>query len=432
MARIRLEFLSITLPVLLLAFLLAREFDLKNVGDEGKYIQTIEQQLDLPTTCQTSHLTAFETANPSILLSTSPLDPFDAPKFSALNRTAGEQWAFDGTSASGRSGLLLGIYRDASYAFLGPGNFRVSLDVVWDNGTTFSTVDYLARSVVHVCENQVVGIWASAIDEYYVFQATRDSKHARVHIHTKEVTGSFAIHSTTPSRYPNGALVSDKVASTWNAPMLHWGEPIPAGGIEVDLTIQGSAFRWTGLGGHDRWWSGKGWLEILTKWEAVRLTAGPYSLSFWQPTSRLNGVSYPSPFLTKHGVNVFSAQRNSVSETDNHILYRSAPAPRDGGSMHDPVGYEIELISPSVGKKWSFTLEYRNQEFAFDLGGGAGGSAYVGRVKGGEDGEEPYEGVFFIEHVDVESLTVPKLYVIVCEWYYQFRAKVLGRWDVSM
>ncbi|RJE27119.1 hypothetical protein PHISCL_00586 [Aspergillus sclerotialis] len=433
MVRIPLELLSVTLPVLLLGFLLAQEFGVINGGinpDDLRYIHAIQQQIDLPNTCHSNHRTAFETVNTPIHFSTSPLESFDAPKLSHLNSTAGEQWAFDGTSASGRSGLLLGIYRDASYAFLGPGNFRISLDVVWDNGTTWSTVDYLARSTVHVCDDKVVGIWASSEDLYYVFEVSHDSKDARVQIHTSQVKGSFAMRSTTPARYPDSSVFPSETASTWNAPMLHWVEPIPAGIIDVDLTIEDTPFRWAGVGGHERWWSGKGWLEIMTRWEAVRLSAGPYTLSFWQPTSRVNGVSYPSPFLTKHGVKVFSAQRNSVSKTQNFILYRQIPAP--DGSSEDLAGYEIELVSPLEKRRWSFTLEYRNREFEFDLGGQAGGSAYVGRVRGGEEDEEPYEGVFFAEHVDVESLTVPRLYVIICEWYCRFKAQVLGRWDVSM
>jgi len=164
--------------------------------------------------------------------------------------------------------------------------------------------------------------------------------------------------------------------------------------------------------------------------------AGPYVLSFWQPTSRINGVSYPSPFLAKYGVKVFSAARNRVSKTEDYILYRDLPRQeqkqRKGSGGGLETGYEVELVSPVQRKKWVFTLEYRNREFEFELGGTAGGRAYVGRARGGEvDEEEPFEGVFFIEHVDVESLKVPRAYVVVCEWFYLVKAQVilgLKRW----
>ncbi|PWY66094.1 hypothetical protein BO70DRAFT_279932, partial [Aspergillus heteromorphus CBS 117.55] len=356
--------------------------------------------LDLPSTCTVSQLSAFDRTPTSHLpFSTSPSEPFDAPKLpSGLNATAGEQWAFDGTSSSGRSGLLLGIYRDASYAFLGPGNLRLSLDLVWDNGTTWSTVDYLSTSTVHTCPDQVVGIWSHSADHYYVFTVTADAKqqqqhqhqhqHARIHIRTPDVSGAVTLHSTTPARYPDGGLFpsDSEVSSTQNAPMLHWVEPIPGGLIDVDLKVNGVPFRWTGLGGHERWWSAKGWLDIMTHWEAVRLMAGPYVLSFWQPTSRVDGVVYPSAFLTKYGERVVSAVCGEVSEVEDYILYR--PVRGEGQEREreteTETGYEVELVSPGQGRRWVFGLEYRNQEFEFELGETAGGRAYVGRAKGGE------------------------------------------------
>nr|A0A1W5T317.1 RecName: Full=Diels-Alderase poxQ; AltName: Full=Oxaleimides biosynthesis cluster protein Q; Flags: Precursor [Penicillium oxalicum]ARF05991.1 PoxQ [Penicillium oxalicum] len=426
MARIPLEFLSITLPVLLLAYCLAIEYEVSlptiahtsPASNPEEYLQSIYEQLnlDLPSTCTVNHLSAFDNTPTSLLnFSTSPVEHFDAPKLpSGLNATAGEQWAFDGTSSSGRSGLLLGIYRDASYAFLGPGNFRLSLDLVWDNSTTWSTVDYLSSSTVHTCTDKVVGIWSHSADHYYVFTVTADAKHARIHFHTPDVVGAVDLYSTTPARYPDGALFPSEVSVTQNAPMLHWVEPIPGGLIDVDLKVKDTPFRWTGLGGHERWWSAKGWLDLMTHWEAVRLMAGPYVLSFWQPTSRVNGVAYPSAFLTKYGEKVFSAVSGKVSEVEDYILYRPVRMEKQARET----GYEVDLVSPAQGRRWVFGLEYRNQEFEFELGDAAGGRAYVGRAKGGEvhaddKPEEPSEGVFFIEHVDVKALTVPRAYVVV-------------------
>lgn len=392
-------------------------------GDWQGYMPDVQLQSPFSKHCTKSRYTAFETVNTPISFSTSPLEQFEAPKLRPLNTTSGEQWAFDGTSASGLAGLLIGFYRDSAYAFLGPGNLRLSLDVVWENGTRFSVVDYLEESTVEECEDATRGMWAKP-GHRYSFEISRDLETAKIEFDTPVVKGSFLINSIAPARYPDGSTFPSENASTWNAPFLHWNEPIPAGHSTVDMMVDGTPFKWTGMGGHERWWAPYSWLQIMKGWQALRAVVGPYSLSYWAPTSRIDdGVLYPSAFLTADGKKIFATRNMLVSVTEDYLVYKPTYDGVVSGSLENQAtGYEFHLVSPSADKYWKFIFEHKNMEFEFALGGGSGGTAFVGLASGGEMKELPYEGVFFNEHVDISDLAIPSVYVYAASWFYRIKA----------
>jgi hypothetical protein len=366
--------------------------------------------------CKSSHRKQFERVKRPVWFSTSPQDSFAAPKIEPLNSTAGDQWAFDGTSASGKAGFLIGFYRDPSYSFLGPGNFRLSLDVVWDDGTTWSLVDYLQNSTITTCAQSTKGTWSKP-DHKYSFEISADNQNVVVSFDTPSVQGSFSIVSTAPARYPDGSVFPSETATTFNAPSLHWVEPIPAGIVDIDLNIEGRPFRWTGLGGCEHWWSTHSWLSIMKGWTALRASIGPYTLSYWAPTSRFTNKLYPSPFLTKDGEKIFATQNSVISTTNDYFTYKTFSNGTAGKA--GPDGYVIRLVSPNQGKEWQFEFTNQNMEFEFEIGRGSGsGSAYVGTARGGEVERKEYQGIFFHEHVDIGNLVVPKLYVILAMWFY--------------
>lgn len=385
-----------------------------------------------------------------------------APQLVAgLNSSAGEQWAFDATSADGTSGLLIGFYHDPTYAFLGPGNLRLSLDAVWPNGSTWSLVDYLSQANIDMCDQGTTGVWSKKqgpVSSSYSFSITADNSLATLEFHTPRLQGSISIKSIVPARVADGSSTNTLAnttappQSTFNAPALHWSEPIPAGRATVDLILDGSPLRWEGMGGAERWWAGQGWLDALQGWRAVRAVVGPYVLTYWAPTSRLNsGTLYPSAFLARSGKKIFHATRSgpSLDSTTNqepYIEYRGIPADTtsDSGSgsgsntktqnnHHNQnhhrgaiKGYIVHLVAPRESRRWEFTLTHRNLEFEFDLGDGSGGVAYVGVAAGGEFGDDVYQGVFFNEWVDVAKLKVPGVYVWAARWFYWVKARVGG------
>ena len=89
-------------------------------------------------------------------------------------------------------------------------------------------------------------------------------------------------------------------------------------------------------------------------------------------------------------------------------------------------GYVVSLVEPRDGKRWEFTLMHQNIEFDFDLGNDNGGVAYVGKAKGGEVGDDTYEGIFFNEKVDVTKLKVPRLYIVAAAWFHRVKAGIFG------
>jgi hypothetical protein len=381
----------------------------------------------VPQKCLDSHLNAFQTADGPVNITTDPLENFDLPKLSRLNSTSGEQWAFDGTSSTGKAGFLIGFYRDPNYAFLGPGNFRVSFDVVWENGTTWSLVDYVVDSSIKHCHGLVTGVWTKPLHTY-TFEIAEDSTWARVIIATPSVKGSWNYTNTAPPRYADGTSFSSQNGSTWNAPFLHWAEPIPAGIVDIDITIDTTPLRWRGMGGHDRWWASYGWLDIMKGWQAIRLTVGPFSMMYWAPTSRvLNGALYPSVVLYQNGKAVFHAQSMNPSHKNRYLVIEPTFHGNVSAGLHSKgTGAELHLVDPETSAHWIFTIGNENTVFQFEIGSGNGGSASVGRAIGGKKGGMVHEGVFFSEFVDVGNLVVPSLYVKGMTWIHKMKAKVLG------
>ena len=307
-----------------------------------------------------------------------------------------------------------------------------------------------------MCDQGTTGVWfkeQGSVSSSYSFSIAADNSLATLEFHTPRLQGSITIRSTVPARVADGSTTNTLVnttaspPSTFNAPALHWSEPIPAGRATVDLVLDGSALHWEGIGGAERWWAGQGWLDALQGWRAVRAVVGPYVLTYWAPTSRLNaGTLYSSAFLARGGKKIFHATRSgpSLDSTTNqepYIEYRGIPAETssDGGgdgsnknknhhNHHRGAirGYIVHLVAPRESRRWEFTLTHRNLEFEFDLGDGSGGVAYVGTAAGGEFGDDVYQGVFFNEWVDVAKLKVPRVYVVAAGWFYRVKAWVVG------
>lgn len=237
-------------------------------------------------------------SGPIPVLSDASASQLAAPKLTAgLNASAGEQWAFDATSADGTSGLMLAFCHDPTYAFLGPGNLRLSLDLVFPNGSTWSLADYLSHANLDVCPGHgTTGVWFThpplsaqtsapsmplpkkpiIAERAYHFFVSADKSLATIELNTPRVQGTIRIQAATPTRsrhLPGPGL------STFNAPNLHWTEAISAGQATVDLVLDNEPLRWDGIGGHERWWAGRGWLDALQGWQAVRAVVGPYVLT---------------------------------------------------------------------------------------------------------------------------------------------------------
>ena len=357
-------------------------------------------QVTLGGDCQTSRMTAFEKpkSNGDIWISTSPLDDIEAPKILPLNSSSGEQWEFDGISEDGMNAFIFGFYRDPGLSLMGSGNLRLSAELAFANGTRFGRVDYAMESIVDSCSSGTRGVWKGD-DFSYTFEIAKDMSHLRLGMDTPDLKGNIFMISRTLPRYADGRTWPSENASTAISPYFHWIEPVPVGDVKVDLTVDKEKFAWEGLGGHNRLWSPFNWFTCLKSMNAVRMMAGPYSLSFMKFTSRIKwGEEYTSVLLMKDGEKVFSTTHNSVSDTEDYVLDEKTYDGTVMGTLRDKVtGYELELVSPKQKKHWTFIMEHKNIAFEYLVGKGRGGSGFSASSSGGPVGLEQFRGVALTE-----------------------------------
>ncbi|KAF2084694.1 hypothetical protein K490DRAFT_59336 [Saccharata proteae CBS 121410] len=344
--------------------------------------------------CTTSHTTAFETFDKEVNFSTSTSSNLVSQKISAVNATAWEQWEFDSVSDSGLAGITIGFNRDASYAFFGRGNLRVEFYAVFEDGSTIQDLDYVNESSVVDCNGHITGTWWSN-DRSYSFEVTKDLGRAIVVFNTSRAYGSIQFNSVAPAHFPDGTLFPSSSGSTELSPKLHMSGPIPAARVESNMTIGGRSIQHFGMGGMMRLWALDNWFKLVENFHYIRATAGPYSISFWQPTSRTgNGRTYYSALLFADGDLLVATQIGAPSETEDHILFSDTFGGLGiRGSISDSsTGHVLEFVSPSKGKRWRFTLEHFKKEFEMGLGGDDGLTGFTNRVLGGEVGGCLYEG----------------------------------------
>jgi len=355
----------------------------------------VQQKLLTDSSCKVTRITASEmqTSNDPIFFSMGGLDHFLSPKIYPLNKTAGEQWEFDGVSPDARQGFVFGLYHDPNYSILGTGNLRVSSEMVWPNGTRFAQIDYPSESIIEECEWGTRGIWRSD-ESSYEFEVTADLQTARLGMETKDFSGIVSFTSLARPRYPDGKTYPSENSTSEAGPHFHFVDPIPAAHIEVDMTIQGETFKWTGIGGMTRLFGAFSWFTCLQAMNFVRTVVGPFVLTMFTFTSKFDQKVYPSVALWENGVPVFSTQNTVESETEDYFTFTKTYQGRVQAALRDKVtGYELDLVSPSKQKKhWTFIVEHAVVAFEFILGGGHGGTGFLATVQGGRVAREQYLG----------------------------------------
>jgi hypothetical protein len=259
-----------------------------------------------------------------VKFSTSESEHLEHAKISAaINATHWEQWEFDSLSDTGMAGMLVGFSRDASYSFVGQGNLRVEFYMAMGDGSVIQELDYVDESTVVDCGNFVKGTWNST-RRTYSFHVTKDMKHTYLSFDFPKVRGNFTLKSVAPAYFADGALFhSDNLYSAELAPSLYFNQPIPGGRVEVDATLSSKkCIRLSGMGGHGRLWAKDSWFNICDGWHVLRAMGGRYTISYWEPVSRINkGVSYYSAQLFEGDQMMLATQLGTASETEDYILF---------------------------------------------------------------------------------------------------------------
>ncbi|KAM0334357.1 hypothetical protein ACHAQA_001383 [Verticillium albo-atrum] len=331
---------------------------------------------------------------------------FELPKIQPLNSSAGEQWEFDGVSEDGMQSFIFGFYRDPNYAILGTGNFRLSVEFAFADRTRFYEVYYPQRSIVESCPQGTRGLWVDEKDEYsFSFMVNAAMSEAIVTLQSDTIKGRAIIHSKALPLTADGHVWPAMNSSTTPVPHWHWSQPIPAGTVDLDVDIKGRRVAWSGMGGHERFWSAFSWFTCLTNLQAVRAMLGPYVLSFFRFGSNLDkDHTHQSVVLFKDGLPVFRSTNASPSETEDYVLAKKTYGGAVTGTLKDKVtGFQLELVSPANTRHYTFFVEHANLGFEYILGEGVGGSGFSGYARGGHVGLDQYQGVALSE-----ALTFPK------------------------
>lgn len=275
--------------------------------------------------------------------------------------------------------------------------------MAYPNGTRFAQVDYPSSSTIEECPWGTRGTWAHK-DYSYAFEVTADLSRARIALDTPSAKGVVALQSLTRPRYPDGRIYPSENSTSEALPYFHFVEPIPVGEVDVRLQILGDPYVWSGIGGMERLWGAFSWFTCLQGMNVVRSLAGPYALSLLSFTSNIKkGREYPSVILFENGEKVFASQRTQESDSEDYFAFTKTYGGPVTGALRDKVsGYELELVSPSRVKHFTFLIEHKNVAFEYILGGGHGGSGFSGEVTGGLVGLEQYKGIAM-----TEALTFP-------------------------
>jgi hypothetical protein len=383
---------------------------------EGLLSGQWQYQFDTPdqddSSCRISRLTAYEQVKGPVPFSVSAAEHPEVPKLSAINDTVWEQWEFDGVAASGGANILMGFSRDPSYGFFGQGNLRVEFYMTLDDGTRIQELEYTEQSTIKDCPDSVSGVWNSS-DRFYAFWVAKDMQTAKVWWEARGEKGSLVLESLTPPHLADGQRWSPKMQdederptgppAVEMAPGLYFNQPIAGGRLTGHVQVGKRTMHITGYGGHCRLWAEDSWFKVCRGWHVVRGFLGPYTISYWQPISRVHDwVSYFSAILFKNGEVLVATQIGTVAREIDHVLFRpDYTSGNVSGSMADKsTGRILEFVAKATGKTWRFRHTHQSKMFEMALGGGTGLTGFVDDVVGGEVGtDEHFEGKGITEQV---------------------------------
>jgi hypothetical protein len=266
---------------------------------------------------------------------------------------------------------------------------------VWSNGTKFSTTFFVNESAISTCPGETRGLWNTTSEGIeFSFSISEDLRKAAISVQGPGVTGTWSIESFTPPRTPDGAIYPSPKASVSLAPLLYWNEAIPAGIVHTSLTLAGTPFSLTGIGGHDRNFAAYIWDNIAEHWYWIRLVTGPYTAVLWVFTSGVDGKTYTSAFLSEDGVEIFATENGVASQQEDYATLGLIYGGKVHGSFADQsTGFVLEFVGNGCGKSWKFEVEHANIAFEAPVDSNDEYSRFVNTASGGQVGEQVWKGV---------------------------------------
>jgi hypothetical protein len=330
-----------------------------------------------------------------------PLGPFDAPKIPTYNETAVEDWSHDAVSTDGSMGLAFTYSRGSVGQAIAAQ--RVFVSVAWPNGTRYMEFAFAEQSNIGTCPHKTTGRFFNTTSDFeWKFEFTTDFERSVTTINSPTIQGTIMMKALSPPLYPNGLQYPNVDGDPLFAPMLWWEESVPTGTVEANLTINGTPFAFSGVGGRERNWNSLAWSAICERWDMVRGVAGPYSFIGWKNKSKLGGNQFSLVLLKGRQV-VFRTQNmepvgsepyGSITQTNTSSVHLASPP---GATVRLPEsrfsGYVIDMASPKTQEHWRFSVDFTQSVYWFKSSVTAHIGGFAGNVTGGQVGKCQYSGL---------------------------------------
>ena len=210
----------------------------------------------LTRNCTKSHLTADGIFNGNV-----PISAYDLyftnefPKMTHLNASTWELWYFDAVSAFSDAAITVSFFWDGSQSALGKGSLRTKLTAIWPDGSAFHTENFAEKSTVESCPEEAIKAYWGGEGESTLFELTHDLREARVDLELAAVQGTMSLSSLAPAFKADDASDSSAEVSPLFASTIYWLQSIPRASVDVNFTIDGRELSFSGIGGHDRFWT---------------------------------------------------------------------------------------------------------------------------------------------------------------------------------
>jgi hypothetical protein len=160
------------------------------------------------------------------------------------------------------------------------------------------------------------------------------------------------------------------------------------------MTLGGTPFSLSGIGGHERNYAPFIWDFIVKQWYWMRVVTGPYTMVLWVWDSATDNKTYTSAFLSERGKEIFATTSGTVSSGGKYATMKLLNGTGVHGTFADnSTGISVDLVDHECDKSWHFELQHQNIAFESPAGINQEYSRFVNTASGGEVGHKVWKGV---------------------------------------
>ncbi|MCJ1400030.1 hypothetical protein MMC11_003233 [Xylographa trunciseda] len=317
----------------------------------------------------------------------------DAPKDKTINATSYDWWYFDAVSEDQQSSVVC--------TFLAAPGTGFPLNQLPDNAmlqviifvsypgqpvSSFSMLPATEATVVSV-GNGASGHWeGSGVG----FVGTPDLSTYVVYVDSPNIglKGSMTFHSVAPAHYPCGPAEAGQNMAIM--PGVGWANAMPDATTDVELHVNGTTVKFTGVGYHDKNWGDTDFNDNVDSWYWGHGRLGPYSIVWYDGLSP-NGLESVSGYVARDGKILGAVcTATTVRPTGSNSTY----PPSIG--VGPPAGLHIEI---DLGAEGKMIVEATSTFNIVNIGGLY--YRWTGSLAGGIEGQPSFTGTALWEEFNL-------------------------------